>query len=111
MRPLRPPLLVLVAAGLALSPERAHGNGAFPDSLSILLPPDQPDKITLATNFGLVFSTDAGRTWEWTCEHGSALGAILYQLAPPPRGATFAVGLDIVRSDDDGCSWRPATGR
>lgn len=100
---------VLVVAVLA--PSRARANGAFPDSLSILLPRGAPEKITLATNFGLVFTTDGGRTWEWTCEHDSSLGAILYQLAPPPRQAIFALGLDIVRSDDDGCSWRPAGGR
>jgi hypothetical protein len=100
-------LLVL----LALWPARAWANGAFPDSLSILLPRGQPDKITLATNFGLVFTSDGGRTWEWTCEHDSSLGAILYQLAPPPRQNIFALGLDLVRSDDDGCTWKAAGGR
>jgi uncharacterized protein (TIGR03382 family) len=96
---------------ILLAPAGARANGAFPDSLQILLPPDQPEKITLATNFGLVFSGDGGRTWEWTCEHSAALGAILYQLAPPPRGAIHAVGLDLVRSTDDGCHWQSATGR
>jgi len=101
--------LVLVAA--ALVPGRARANGAFPDALSILLPRGAPEKITLATNFGLVFTHDGGRSWAWTCEHDSSLGAILYQLAPPPRQAILALGLDIVRSEDDGCSWRPAGGR
>jgi hypothetical protein len=98
-------------AVLALGPAPARANGAFPDALAILLPKDQPDKITLATNFGLVFTNDGGRTWEWTCEHDSSLGAILYQLAPPPRQSIHGVGLDLVRSDDDGCSWKAATGR
>jgi hypothetical protein len=101
----------LALAALALAPAVARANGAFPDALAILLPPDQPDKITLATNFGLVFSDDGGRSWEWTCEHDSSLGAILYQLAPAPRASIYALGLDLVRSDDDGCTWKPATGR
>jgi hypothetical protein len=95
---------------LLLAPAVAHGNGAFPDSLAILLPTD-PQRMSLATNFGLVFTADGGRTWEWTCEHDSSLGAILYQLAPPPRQTIFALGLDLVHSDDDGCVWTPATGR
>jgi hypothetical protein len=94
-----------------LAPAMAHANGAFPDSLAILLPREQPQKITLATNFGLIFSADDGRTWEWTCEHGSSLGAIYYQLGPPPHEATYALGLDLVRSTDDGCAWQPAGGR
>ena len=102
-----PLLLVLVA----LVPARARANGAFPDALSILLPKGQPDRIILATNYGLVFTSDRGRTWEWTCEHDSSLGAILYQLGPPPRQSIHAVGLDLVRSDDDGCTWKAATGR
>jgi hypothetical protein len=95
---------------LLLAPAVARANGAFPDALSILLP-TEPQKISLATNFGLVFTTDGGRTWEWTCEHDSSLGAILYQLAPPPKQTIFALGLDLVHSDDDGCVWTPATGR
>jgi len=103
---------LLALAALALfAPARARANGAFPDSLSILLPRDKPDEITLATNFGLVFTADGGRTWEWTCEHDSSLGAILYQLGPPPRDTMFALGLDLVRSEDEGCVWTPATGR
>ena len=101
-------LLLLLAA---LVPAQARANGAFPDSLSILLPRGQPDRITLATNFGLVFTSDAAATWEWTCEHDASLGAILYQLAPPPRQSIFALGLDLVRSDDDGCSWKATGGR
>jgi MYXO-CTERM domain-containing protein len=100
-----------LALALLLVPAAALGNGAFPDSLAILLPRDQPQKITLATNFGLVFTSDGGRTWEWTCEHDSSLGAILYQLGPPPRQSSHALGLDLVRSEDDGCTWKAATGR
>ena len=106
-----PRWVALLALATLAAPAPALANGAFPDSLSILLPAGQPDKITLATNFGLVFTADGGRTWEWTCEHDSSLGALFYQLAPPPRQSTFALGLDLVHSDDDGCSWKPATGR
>jgi hypothetical protein len=98
-------LLVLALAA------RAQANGAFPDALSILLPVGSPQKITLATNFGLVASDDGGRSWEWTCEHDAALGAIFYQLGPPPQEVTYALGLSLVHTTDDGCTWQAATGR
>src|SRR6187431_1924660 len=40
----------------------ARADGAFPDSLQILLPADRPNVIGLATNFGVILSEDAGRT-------------------------------------------------
>lgn len=104
-------ILSRLALALALTPAVARANGAFPDSLQILLPADDPNKIVLATNFGLVFSYDAGTTWQWTCEHDASLRAILYQLSPPPVSSILAVGFGLVRTLDDGCTWRAAEGR
>ena len=46
----------LFALAMLLVSSVARANGAFPDSLSILLPAGDPQQITLATNFGLVFT-------------------------------------------------------
>src|SRR5688500_9189024 len=71
---------VLVLLAGVIQPEVARANGAFPDSLQLLLPPSVPAEIVLATNFGLVGTEDGGLTWEWSCEHGQSLGGWLYQL-------------------------------
>jgi MYXO-CTERM domain-containing protein len=90
------------------------GNGAFPDSLQILLPADRPDEIALATNFGVIMSDDGGRTWSWVCEGdlGDPLyAAYLYQLGPAPTNRIVAVTPDnIVSSVDNACTWQKAAG-
>jgi hypothetical protein len=47
----------------------------------------------------------------WTCEHGVALGAGAYQLGPSPQQTIFALNQGLVRSEDQGGRWEPATGR
>ena len=107
----------LLAASLCLwlwEPDPAFGNGAFPDSLQILLPADRPDQLALATNFGVIISDDGGKTWTWVCEGdlGDPLYlAYLYQLGPSPTDRLVAVTPDnIVSSVDNACTWQKATG-
>jgi len=103
--------LLLVIAVL-WRPTAAEANGAFPDSLQLLLPKTAPSRIVVATNFGLIGSEDDGASWDWSCEHGASLGAWLYQSGWGPRGtrilAISAAGL--VLTDDVGCGWRSASG-
>ena len=90
---------------------RAQANGAFPDSLSILVPADRPSEIVLATNFGLITTNDAGVTWDWVCEHGHGYLGAMYQRAAPPSRRLFAVApAGLVFSDDTACSWSVASG-
>ena len=90
---------------------RAAANGAFPDSLQILLPPDRPQEIVLSTNFGLIVSEDAGANWSWTCEEPATSGANLYSMGAPPLDRIFAVGpAGLAHSDDEGCTWALASG-
>jgi len=105
-------LLTLAGLGLALggSP-KASANGAFPDEMSIHLPANAPQRILLATNFGLVVSEDDGATWRYSCEPyvtGSQAYANLYQLAAD--GAVLAVSGVLTRSADVGCTWSTAAG-
>ncbi|HVY37645.1 MAG TPA: hypothetical protein VHM31_06910, partial [Polyangia bacterium] len=94
-----------------MAPSPAGANGAFPDSESILTPDDRPREILLVTNFGLITTTDAGKTWLWSCEQdGNALGAF-YQLAPLPRNRLFTVANQkLAFSDDGSCGWQTAGG-
>jgi hypothetical protein len=94
-----------------LLPALAQANGAFPDSLGLLLPRDRPQQILLTTNFGLVRSDDGGASWDWVCEEAIGYGGFLYQIGPPPRNRLFAVTSDGLRvSDDTGCAWLSAAG-
>ena len=110
--PLRTRWVIGAALVLAilLASARARANGAFPDSLSIFVPADRPSEIVLATNFGLITTTDAGVTWTWVCEHGDGYLGAMYQRAAPPSQRLFAVApAGLVFSDDAACSWSVAT--
>jgi hypothetical protein len=95
----------------------AWADGAFPDSQSIMVPADQAHVITLATNFGLVSSTDDGATWSWACELTASNNAYLYQMGAPPTHRLFALSTllgtnngRLIFSDDNACGWNVAGG-
>jgi hypothetical protein len=89
----------------------ARADGAFPDSLSILVPADKPDSITLATNFGPVSSDDGGATWTWVCESEVTNCSTLYSMSAPPADRLMAISSDnLVLSDDGACDWTIAKG-
>src|ERR1041384_3545480 len=89
----------------------ALGNGAFPDSQAVITPADRPHEIMLATNFGLLPSTDDGRSWTWSCEQDPNGKRNLYQLGAPPGRRLFARDASgLVFTDDRGCHWTSATG-
>jgi photosystem II stability/assembly factor-like uncharacterized protein len=99
-----------ILLALALLSGRAHADGAFADSQRLFLPPERPDELVLATNFGLVTSEDGGRSWSWVCEPPTAPDATAYQLGPAPGRRLFAVArAAAVFSDDLGCSWTAAS--
>jgi len=104
----------LACGGAALAPLEgtAYADGAFPDSLQILLPADRPHQIVLATNFGLILSEDDGATWSWVCEPDPNDNAIFYQLGASPGDRLYAtlLGAGLVYSDDGACTWTPAGG-
>src|SRR5204863_3436230 len=58
----------LALVGLLALPAAARADGAFPDSMSIFLPPGRPHEMLVATTFGLLVSVDDGRRWELVCE-------------------------------------------
>jgi photosystem II stability/assembly factor-like uncharacterized protein len=99
-----------LALAILLASGSARANGAFPDALRIFVPADRPSEIVLATNFGLITTTDDGVTWSWVCEHGAGDLGAMYQRAAPPSRRLFAVApAGLVFSDDAACSWSVAT--
>jgi MYXO-CTERM domain-containing protein len=110
----RPGALVIGALSLLLRPSTAAADGAFPDSMQILLPPDRPQEIILSTNFGLLVSHDGGKSWSFVCEESIAdPGEMIaqYQLGPGPTPVLYAPSGDrVLSSADDACSWSAAEG-
>lgn len=110
-RPTRRIAAALATASLLLVSGRAAADGAFPDAQNILTPQDRPDEILVATNFGVVFSEDGGRTWLWTCEQDANSLGWLYQIGLPPRHRVFTLANQLlVYSDDLTCGWHIAGG-
>jgi hypothetical protein len=103
-----------LAVGAALSPAPARADGAFPDSMRVLVPPDRPQQIMLGTNFGLVVSNDAGAHWHLVCEEAIATGGeyvTQYLMSGPPADTLYAMSINQLSvSDDRGCSWGSAGG-
>src|SRR5689334_17359687 len=90
----------------------AYADGAFPESMQILLPADRPHEIVLGTNFGLIVSQDDGLTWFWACEPDPNDTAVFYQIggAPSDRLFTTALSAGLLYSDDGACTWTPSGG-
>jgi hypothetical protein len=104
---------VLLAVGLLARQREARADGALPLSLGILLPQDRPQQVTLATNFGMLISEDAGASWLWTCEQSpTTTSGYLYGLGPSPRNRTYALSpvSGLAYSDDGTCTWQRAGG-
>lgn len=104
---LRLALVILFCAG------RADADGGFPDPRQLLLPVGPAQQIIVATNFGLLFSEDAGATWSFSCEQRLSAYAGPYVLGPPPVQRLFALtsGAGLIYSDDGSCTWTAAGGR
>ncbi len=61
-------LTLLSCLFVLLAPAKARANGRFPASNAITFDPSDPSRVYLRATFGLLVSSDAGRTWDWVCE-------------------------------------------
>ncbi len=104
-------VFALAALAVLACPGIARANGAFPGGQTILAPRDLTGEILMATNFGVVETRSAGRTWTWTCEQPASAYGRLYQMGPPPSHRLFAIaGSKLIYSDDRACSWQVGGG-
>ncbi len=104
--------VALAVCGVGAIARPAHGNGALPASLGVLLPADRAQEILLATNFGMILSDDGGQSWLWTCERDATSMGYLYTVGPPPRDRIYALSPEqgLSFSDDGTCTWQRAGG-
>lgn len=115
------PGLVVVAALVAflIAREQAQGPGepvvppavglpATPDYHSLLVHPNDPERIVLGTHAGLFESTDGGRSWK----QAGLTGQDAMSLARTSQGTIWTAGHNVLaKSEDGGQSWsavRPA---
>jgi hypothetical protein len=105
---------ILVALATAwLAGRAAFADGAFPDEVSVLLPDDDPKRILVGTNFGLVVSPDAGASWRYVCEPfitGSVSDVISFYRAGSDGSVVASSISAFWRSADGGCTWTRAGG-
>ncbi|HEV3031136.1 MAG TPA: sialidase family protein [Polyangia bacterium] len=101
----------LVVVAVVVGTRAVRADGAFPDSLTIVVPADRPHRLALATNFGLISSDDDGAAWSWVCEGPLTSCSTLYSASAAPVDRLYALSADrLVFSDDDACDWSVAGG-
>jgi len=86
----------------------ALANSRYPLAGQVVISPGNPSTIVARSTFGMLSSSDAGKSWTWVCE-----GAIGYFGAEDPPIAVTGDGTTLVASTigisvshDGGCSWR-----
>lgn len=88
-----------------MAPSAAHANGRFPAANQLEVTPGNDGALVLRTTFGLLFSNDAAKTWDWVCERGVGYGGIW----DPPIGL-FADG-SVIAGTIDGLARSPGEAR
>jgi hypothetical protein len=108
---------VLAGAGLALilaaaGETAAHPNGRFPATTNVHFEPGKTENIYLAVTFGLLKSTDGGKTFRWVCETAIGYGGVFDpDYAVSPEGNIYANTFEGVRvSRNGGCVWEQVVG-
>jgi hypothetical protein len=76
-----------IALLAAMAPISASANGRFPSASQLALDPKDPSHLVLAATFGILESSDAGKTWGWICE-----GVVGYSSTEDPAIAVTANG-------------------
>jgi len=87
--------------GTSLAPSVAYANGRYPSTNAFFFSPNEPDRILLRVTFGLLVSTDHGKSWDWVCEQALGLSGSLDEdpmYAITPSGAIVSStfhGVDV----------------
>jgi MYXO-CTERM domain-containing protein len=96
--------LALLAASLP-----ASANGRYPSATQIVADRSNPARYAVRTTFGVLLSSDSGKSWSWVCE--SAMGIKAANADPtlgiPAAGALVSANWNdgLARSTDFGCGW------
>jgi MYXO-CTERM domain-containing protein len=97
----------------ALLPTVAHANGRVAATSTILVDPNNPNRLWVGATFGALISDDGGQTWRLVCEVPLGTAGVtidpVYHITPScvTLGGTQA---GLIYSRDNGCSWDHAGG-
>ena len=104
---------VVPAAALLLASSSALANGRFPRAERLVEDPTNPDHLALAATYGIVTTTDRGRSWYHICE---ASFADLASYTGDPLldftndGAMLVGVQQTLNASRDGCRWTATLG-
>jgi photosystem II stability/assembly factor-like uncharacterized protein len=101
------PIWILVAAW-ALPPGTSRANGRFPAANMLVARPGDPSRLLVRATYGLLLSSDAGRTWDWLCERAVGYGGSEDPSVVIAANGALLVGMfdGLARSTDGGCTWQ-----
>jgi hypothetical protein len=95
----------IALTALVASSSRTGAHEGTPTPLGVFAP-ERRTNLVIATSFGLVSSSNQGRTWSWMCEQSATFYSRRHWQAA--NGSTLYVlaWQGLASSDDGGCSWR-----
>ena len=97
-------------AVLASIATTAHANGRIPEANQLVVRDDDPDFMLLRATFGLLVSTDRGKSWDWICESAVGYGgAFDPAVALVGDRTTIAGTFNGLVTSNGGCSWKVAS--
>lgn len=100
-------LPALLAAGLALTPAPAFGNGRFPSAGQILVHPEDDTNVVVRATYGLLISSSGGEPWGYVCEEAVGYGGVQDPALAITKGGTLLAGVvdGLSVSSDGACTW------
>ena len=102
-------LAVAALLSIGLATTSAAANGRFPAAGQLIVDSTDPLRIVVRTTFGLLQSTDGGKTWRWICEARVGFTGT-FDPAISLNGGVLLAGLPdgLSRTTDRGCTWTRA---
>ncbi|MGZ3453940.1 MAG: WD40/YVTN/BNR-like repeat-containing protein [Polyangiales bacterium] len=90
----------------------ASANGRFPLANHLVQDPSDDQHIVVRTTYGIVQTTDHGKTWSWFCEQVPGYSGSFDPAVDVSNSGRLMVGLfdDLATSADRGCSFAKAGG-
>lgn len=102
---------VALAAATALATFALAGsvraNSRLPEANQLVFAADDPQSMLLRTTFGMLFSIDSGKTWDWLCETAIPVSGQQDPAVALMNGGVVVSAQQegLATSPDHGCSW------
>src|ERR1700742_3353827 len=100
-------LALLAALAVVMLAGPARANGRYPASGQIIVHPSNPDVLLVRATYGLMISTDHGKTWGWLCEPAVGYGNVEDPAMGFMSDGTILAGIfeGLSIGTPDACQW------